>query len=81
METGQTTAERSIKSKQLGLATDAVYTAAAAHGALRQLAGFDLMQLVGEFRALRAIFDGPDSQRLTSTRRGRSLFDEADIRS
>lgn len=54
METGQTTGERSIKSKELGLATDAVDTAAAAHGALRQIAGFDPMQVVGEFRALRA---------------------------
>lgn len=54
METGQSTGERSTKSKQLGLATDTLETAAAAHGALRQLAGFDPMQLVGEFRALRA---------------------------
>lgn len=54
METGQTPGERSVKSKQLMPAGGAVETAAAAHGALRQIAGFDLLQLVGEFRALRA---------------------------
>jgi hypothetical protein len=53
METSQTTGERSLKSKQLA-ATGAVETAATAHGALRQIVGFDLTQLVGEFRALRA---------------------------
>lgn len=54
METDQTTGERSIKSKELMPDTDTVETAAAAHGALRQIVGFDMMQLVGEFRALRA---------------------------
>jgi signal transduction histidine kinase len=54
METSQTKSERSSKSKQMLLADGALETAAAAHGALRQLAGFDLTQLVGEFRAMRA---------------------------
>jgi signal transduction histidine kinase len=53
METAQTEAERSAKSKHL-LETEAPLTVAATHGALRQLAGFDLAQLVSEFRALRA---------------------------
>lgn len=54
METGQTQGERAIKSRQLMLDTGAGETAASSHGALRQIAGFDLMQLVSEFRALRA---------------------------
>ena len=54
METSQTTDERSDKSKQVMPAPGDIETAAAAHGALRQIAGFDLMQLVSEFRALRA---------------------------
>jgi hypothetical protein len=53
METTQTENERSDKSKHMRT-TGAVETAAAAHGALRQIAGFDLMQLVAEFRAMRA---------------------------
>ena len=53
METSQTKNERSDKSKHMRT-SGAVGTAAAAHGALRQIAGFDLTQLVGEFRAMRA---------------------------
>jgi hypothetical protein len=46
--------ERADESQDF-LATDAsTSTAAAEHGALRQLAGFDLVQLFAEFRALRA---------------------------
>ena len=54
METSQTKGQRSDKSKRMELPHGAIQTAAAAHGALRQLAGFDLTQLVGEFRAMRA---------------------------
>jgi signal transduction histidine kinase len=54
MESAQTEDERSRKSLQLLQAPGAPETAAAAHGALRQLAGFDLMQSVAEFRAMRA---------------------------
>jgi len=53
IETSQSPQEQAQKAK--GLAPPARgYTAAAAHGALRQQAGFDLNQLVAEFRALRA---------------------------
>jgi signal transduction histidine kinase len=54
METNQSEAERSTKSKGSEVVVDAPQTAAATHGVLRQLAGFDLTQLVGEFRAMRA---------------------------
>jgi len=54
METSQTEDERVVRSKQGALAPAASATIAAAHGALRHLAGFDLAQLVSEFRAMRA---------------------------
>jgi signal transduction histidine kinase len=54
METSQTEDERTNKSRQTALAPSTSATIAAAHGALRHLAGFDLAQLVGEFRAMRA---------------------------
>jgi hypothetical protein len=54
METNQSEDQRSAKSKGAGPVLGAPETAAATHGALRQLAGFDLSQLVGEFRAMRA---------------------------
>lgn len=54
MQTSQTEAERSGKAQQAELALDASETIAAAHGALRQAAGFDLAQVVSEFRALRS---------------------------
>jgi signal transduction histidine kinase len=53
IQSHQTDLEQSDKSK--GLAPfSAVTTAAAAHGALRHLSGFDLIQLGAEYRALRA---------------------------
>lgn len=54
MQTSQTELERSVKSRQAGLGTTASETLAAAHGALRHASGFDLAQVVSEFRALRA---------------------------
>jgi signal transduction histidine kinase len=54
METSQSEDQRSAKSKGTEPVLGAPETAAATHGALRQLAGFDLLQLVGEFRAMRA---------------------------
>jgi len=54
METSQTEDERDAKSKQVTFAPAASATIAAAHGALRHLAGFKLAQVVGEFRAMRA---------------------------
>ena len=51
MQTSQTDAARSAKSRQM---TAAAGTIAAAHGALRQAAGFDAAQVVSEFRALRS---------------------------
>lgn len=54
METSQTEYERAAKSKQVALAPAASATIAAAHGAMRHLAGFDLAQVVSEFRAMRA---------------------------
>lgn len=54
METGQTEEQRSAKSKNMARGHGAPATAASAHGSIRQLEGFELVQLVGEFRALRA---------------------------
>lgn len=51
MQEGQTDAERVTKSRQVIAANE---TIAAAHGALRQAAGFDIGQVVSEFRALRS---------------------------
>jgi signal transduction histidine kinase len=48
----QTEDERLIKSQ--GLATTASETSATAHGALRHMVGFDLVQLAAEYRAFRA---------------------------
>lgn len=50
----QSEEERSNKSKGLADATAAHPTAATAHGTIRHLSGFDLVQVVSEFRALRA---------------------------
>lgn len=54
MERRQTEAERSAKSMQMETDETAAESAAATHGQLRHLEGFDLLQLVGEFRAMRA---------------------------
>jgi len=53
IQTSQSSQEQDLKSKGLAAHQDA-HSAAAAHGALRQQVGFDLNQLVAEFRALRA---------------------------
>lgn len=54
MTTRQSEAQRTMKSKGSDPADEEKSTAAATHGALRQIAGFDLVQLVAEFRAMRA---------------------------
>lgn len=54
IETAQSDREQVLKSKGLGPVFHGVETAAAAHGILRHNVGFDLSQLVAEFRALRA---------------------------
>ena len=54
IETYQTDAEQSDKSKGLAEPLAGKETAATTHGALRQIAGFDLEQLGSEYRALRA---------------------------
>ncbi len=54
MELGHTDQERSDQSQAIEATADSVTSAAAEHGALRQLAGFDLVQLFAEFRAMRA---------------------------
>ncbi|HEX2541814.1 MAG TPA: sensor histidine kinase [Caldimonas sp.] len=54
METSQTDEEQQSKSKQLTRTLGVDESAAETHGALRHSAGFDLMQLFAEFRALRA---------------------------
>lgn len=54
MDRRQTEAQRSAKSMQMAADCTAPESAAATHGELRHLAGFDLLQLVGEFRAMRA---------------------------
>ena len=54
IETDQTDREQSDKSKGLARPLAGAETAATTHGALRQIAGFDLAQLGSEYRALRA---------------------------
>lgn len=54
LETSQTPRAQSDKSKGLRPPLSARETAAATHGALRQVSGFDLNQLGAEYRALRA---------------------------
>jgi signal transduction histidine kinase len=54
MQTCQTEVEQSNKSRQVQLAADASETIAAAHGAVRHALGFDLAQVVSEFRAMRS---------------------------
>jgi signal transduction histidine kinase len=54
LESSQTAFAQSNKSKGLAPALSTRETAAAAHGALRHLSGFDLNQLGAEYRALRA---------------------------
>jgi signal transduction histidine kinase len=50
----QTEAQRENKAKGFSDATEEHPTAASQHGAIRHLSGFDLTQVVSEFRALRA---------------------------
>lgn len=54
MQTVQTETERSTRSTQAELAGRAAQTIAATHGALRHASGFDIAQVVSEFRALRS---------------------------
>ena len=54
IESSQSDAEQARKSKGLGPVFHGKETAASAHGILRHAVGFDLGQLVAEFRALRA---------------------------
>ncbi|MBA3771708.1 MAG: sensor histidine kinase [Ramlibacter sp.] len=54
LESTQTAAAQSEKSKGLGPTLSVRETAAATHGALRHVSGFDLNQLGAEYRALRA---------------------------
>lgn len=54
IQTAQSAREQDLKSKGLATIFNGVETAASAHGVLRHRVGFDLGQLVAEFRALRA---------------------------
>jgi len=54
METSQTEDQRSAKSKRLTESSEEASSAGASHGGSRQISGFELTQVVGEFRALRA---------------------------
>jgi signal transduction histidine kinase len=54
IELAQTDAQQSDKSKGWAPVLEGAETAAATHGALRHLVGFDLRQLAAEYRALRA---------------------------
>ena len=54
MELGQSEQERAEQSQDTVATEASTTTAAAEHGALRQMAGFDLVQLFAEFRAMRA---------------------------
>jgi len=65
IETFQTDAEQSDKSKGLAESLAGKETAATTHGALRHIAGFDLEQLGSEYRALRASVIRSWKRRLT----------------
>ena len=54
MELRQTDQERAAQAQDIVPTGASTTSAAAEHGALRQLAGFDLVQLFAEFRAMRA---------------------------
>ncbi len=54
LETSQSDDQQALKSKGLAPVSEGVQTAAAAHGVLRHAVGFDMRQMVAEFRALRA---------------------------
>lgn len=54
MDVTESPTERTAKSKGHADSDNPADSAATAHGMLRQLSGFDLVQLVSEFRALRA---------------------------
>ena len=54
LETSQSDDQQALKSKGLAPVFEGVQTAAAAHGVLRHAVGFDMRQMVAEFRALRA---------------------------
>jgi len=54
LDAAQTDAQQTDKSKGWAPVLEGKETAAATHGALRHLAGFDLRQLAAEYRALRA---------------------------
>ncbi|MDQ6628527.1 MAG: RsbRD N-terminal domain-containing protein [Pseudomonadota bacterium] len=68
METSQTEEERLAKSKDVSSPEE--MTAAALHGAVRPRAEFELVQVVGEFRALRA---RPSCRRTWPSRRSSSV--------
>lgn len=54
MELRQSDQQRAAETQDIVATEASTTTAAAEHGALRQLAGFDLVQLFAEFRAMRA---------------------------
>ena len=54
MERSQTDQDRAEQAEDIAAASQPANTPAAEHGGLRQMAGFDLVQLFAEFRALRA---------------------------
>lgn len=54
MDVSESDKQRNAKSKGHADSANPSDSAATSHGALRQLSGFDLVQLVSEFRALRA---------------------------
>jgi len=54
MELRQSDQERADQAQDIVPTEESTTSAAAEHGALRQLAGFDLVQLFAEFRAMRA---------------------------
>ena len=53
MQRPQSDQQRTLQAEDIGAASRPAGTAAGEHGALRQMAGFDLVQLFAEFRALR----------------------------
>jgi signal transduction histidine kinase len=86
MEEVQTISQQAEKSKGLADSEAPLQDAATSHGALRLLAGFDLVQLVAEFRALRAsvlafwqrsMAPGAESSALDETIRFNEAIDKA----
>ncbi len=79
MQTRETESERAAKAQGKAPQDAGADTAATAHGALRHLSGFDLVQLVAEFRALRASVLALWSRRLSAGLADEELTRDSEI--